>query len=269
MKIFSTNIPAQYLTPIYIDAFAGSGYRTSKKENVNEALFPEFKEKETIQFLEGSARIALSIEPPFAKYMFIEQDPEYQRELKNLKRDFSQVADRINILGGDANRHLKKLCEQTNWRRFRAVFFLDPYGMEVEWKTIEAIAATKAADLWILFPLGVGVNRLLRRNHPPTGGWSERLSIFFGTDNWKDEFYPKRTQITLFGEEDIQSKEADWKAIEKYFIGRLETVFVKVAPNPLVLRNSKNVPLFLLCFAASNPRGSKIAVEIAQNILKV
>ncbi len=39
--------------------------------------------------------------------------------------------------------------------------FLDPYGMQVEWSTIEALAATKAIDLWYLFPLGVGVARLL------------------------------------------------------------------------------------------------------------
>ncbi len=36
--------------------------------------------------------------------------------------------------------------------------------MQVDWKTIEAVAATKAIDLWLLFPLGVGVNRLLTRS---------------------------------------------------------------------------------------------------------
>jgi hypothetical protein len=37
--------------------------------------------------------------------------------------------------------------------------------------------------------------------------------------------------------------------------------------NPLPLRNTKNIPIFLLCFAASNPRGAKAAVKIAQHIL--
>lgn len=34
------------------------------------------------------------------------------------------------------------------------------------------------------------------------------------------------------------------------------------------MRNSKNVPLYLLCFAAGNPRGGPIAVKIAQDILE-
>jgi hypothetical protein len=35
------------------------------------------------------------------------------------------------------------------------VLFLDPYGMQVDWTTIEAIARTKAIDLRVLFPLGI------------------------------------------------------------------------------------------------------------------
>lgn len=53
------------------------------------------------------------------------------------------------------------------WRSFRrrAVVFLDPFGMQVEWRTIERIGQTKAIDLWILFPLGVAVNRFLTKDY--------------------------------------------------------------------------------------------------------
>jgi hypothetical protein len=40
------------------------------------------------------------------------------------------------------------------------VLLLDPYGMHVEWETIEAVAKTKANDRWLLVPLGMGMNRL-------------------------------------------------------------------------------------------------------------
>jgi three-Cys-motif partner protein len=270
MTIFSKNPRAQYFTPIYVDAFAGSGYCAIKQESRNKNMFPEFSEEETIRFLKGSARIALEISPPFSKYVFIEQDIGYQKELENLKKDFSSLASKIEILPGDANKHLKTLCEQTDWRKTRAVFFLDPYGMEVEWSTIRSIAETQSVDLWILFPLDVGVNRLLTKKHPPKDIWAKRLSLFFGTDSWKDEFYPRRTEPTLFGEKEVQQKEADWNKIEHYFIKRLKAIFVNVAINPLVLRNSKNVPIFLLCFAASNPYGTvaATAVRIAQHILE-
>jgi three-Cys-motif partner protein len=68
----------------------------------------------------------------------------------------------IQIRPGDANVEIQELCKK-DWSSHRAVLFLDPYGMQVEWKTIEAIAATKAIDLWLLFPLGIGVNRLLTK----------------------------------------------------------------------------------------------------------
>ena len=48
---------------------------------------------------------------------------------------------------------------------------------------------------------------------------------------------------------------------------RLQGTFAGVVDNPPALYNSTNVPLYLLCFAAGNPRGAKIAVKIAQDIL--
>jgi hypothetical protein len=49
---------------------------------------------------------------------------------------------------------------------------------------------------------------------------------------------------------------------------RLNTAFAHVAPNPLVLSNFKGVPIYLLCFAAGNPKGGPTAVKIAKDILK-
>ncbi len=55
----------------YIDAFAGTSYRTQKSSEVQgELLFPEFADKETRRFLEGSVRIALQVTPRFNKYIF-------------------------------------------------------------------------------------------------------------------------------------------------------------------------------------------------------
>ena len=57
-------------------------------------------------------------------------------------------------------------------------------------------------------------------------------------------------------------------AIGDYFNQRLAKIFAGVAPNPLLLRNTKGAPLFLLCFAAANPNAVKPALKIAQDILK-
>ncbi|MDI6696859.1 MAG: hypothetical protein QME21_17565 [Anaerolineales bacterium] len=54
MKIFSKNKGAQYLILIYIDAFAGTGYRTiSHPHKEIELLLPELTETDNEEFLKG------------------------------------------------------------------------------------------------------------------------------------------------------------------------------------------------------------------------
>ena len=101
--------------------------------------------------------------------------------------------------------------------------------------------------------------------HP---GWADRLTTFFGTDSWQQTFYHRETQHTLFGAEKGFVKDADFESIGQFFVDRLKSVFAGVASHPLPLRNSKNVPIFLLCFAAANPKGAPTAVKIAENILR-
>ena len=72
----------------------------------------------------------------------------------------------------------------------------------------------------------------------------------------------------LLGEESGHAKRANFDAIGRFFVERLEQVFVGVSKNPLPLRNSKEVPLYLLCFAVANPRGAKPALKIANHLLR-
>ena len=151
----------------YIDAFAGTGYREERREEEQQGrqglLFPDLAEPETQELIEGSAKLALQTQPSFDKYIFIERKAGRCLQLEGLKDEFPSLAKLIDIQCGDANVQIRDICD-ANWKSHRAVLFLDPYGMQVEWKTIEAITATRAIDLWLLFPLGMGVNRLLTKS---------------------------------------------------------------------------------------------------------
>jgi three-Cys-motif partner protein len=141
--------------------------------------------------------------------------------------------------------------------------------MQVEWETLERIANTKAIDLWLLFPIGQAVNRMLTKGQLPPVQWGEALTRTFGTDEWEIAFYETNAQMNLLLESEEQiAKVATFASIAAFFTNRLKTIFSGVAPNPLFLLNSKNVPIYLLCFASASPTGSKIAVRIAQHILK-
>ncbi len=168
---------------------------------------------------------------------------------------------------GDANEEIQALCAKNRTDR-RAVLFLDPYGMQVEWETIAAVARTKAIDLWLLFPLGIGVNRLVTRSGDIPESWQRRLDILLGSPGWRDEFYSIEHDRQLFDEPRERVVKASIETIGRYFNDRLKEVFPGVADSPAVLRNSVGNPLFLLCFAAANEKGAPIAVKIANHLLK-
>jgi three-Cys-motif partner protein len=168
---------------------------------------------------------------------------------------------------GDANEQIQSLCSK-DWSSHRAVLFLDPYGMQVEWKTIEAVAGTRAIDLWLLFPLGIGVNRLLTKSGEIPESWRRRLDLLLGTEDWYEEFYKVETKPTLFGNDQERVVKATMATIGRYFNNRLQEVFAGVIDEPGVLKNSANNPLYLLCFAVGNERGKDIALRIAKHLLK-
>jgi three-Cys-motif partner protein len=261
--------PANPFRRSFIDAFAGTGYRDLRRHGgeSNQAMFPDLASDEPQALLDGSARLALQVVPPFDDYIFIEQRADRCTELEKLKSSFPNLAAKIDICRGEANEQIQHMCA-TNWRARRAILFLDPYGMQVEWKTIEAIASTKAIDLWLLFPLGIGVNRLLLKTGDIPASWRKRLDLLLGTSDWYEEFYRKESMPTLFGDEAEHLVKVTTETIGKYFNNRLKEVFAGVAESPGVLRNSTNNPLYLLCFAVSNERGKSIALRIAEHLLK-
>jgi len=252
----------------YIDAFAGTGYHELKKRKTTDILnlYPEEDEPEMAAFLDGSARLALEVEPRFHKYIFIEKSKRKAAELEKLRGEFPDKRDDISIETKEANTYLQKLCGRP-WKDHRAVLFLDPFVMQVTWKTLEAVAKTRAIDTWILFPVS-GVNRLLKRDAKIRASWRNRLDTMFGEPNWFDRFFPVRDGGLFDADPDKRDKTADMVRIGKYFNERLESIFAGVAGNPYTLYNTRGAPLYLLCFAAANPHAAKTAIKIAQDILK-
>lgn len=246
----------------YIDAFAGTGYQTFRKEeNLYEPMFPELAADEAMN-LEGSARIALQITPRFSQYVFIEKNEKRFSELQKIQVEYADVD--IKLRNVDANDYLQRICSDGSWTKDKAVVFLDPFGMQVKWETIKAIASTRSIDLWYLFPAGIGVNRLLTTNGAIPDTWKNKLDEVLGERNWESIFYETVTENTLFGEEIRTKKVGSFSSITQYFVNRLNSIFPQVAHNPLPIPNSLNSPMYILCFASAN----KVAVKIAQDILK-
>ena len=101
--------------------------------------------------------------------------------------------------------------------------------MQVEWVTLDTLARTKGVDLWLLFPLGQAVNRLLTRKGPPPAYWSSALTRIFGTETWREAFYKPKVQGSLFDPSGGVEKDTNFEAISAFFVERLRTIFPRVA----------------------------------------
>jgi three-Cys-motif partner protein len=264
-KIFKRNIKARFFETSYVDAFAGTGEipRPELKGLFKGDL--ELLEAEE-EFRKGSVKRALEVDPPFDHYVFIEKDSKKCDELKALAKDFP---DRdIKIVNDDANAALLKWCQELDTKHQRAVIFLDPFGASVEWSVIEAIADTKAVDLWILFPYSA-ISRMLVNDAMPPKSWAERLTCIFGTAEWEKEFYATSSWKSLITDEPVKRvyRTADQEQITKFFVERLKGKFAAVA-NPGFLYNSRGSLLFVLLFAAGNEKGADAGLRIANDLLR-
>ncbi|MBC7527616.1 MAG: three-Cys-motif partner protein TcmP, partial [Chthonomonadaceae bacterium] len=234
--IFTGNEKAKFLRTIYVDAFAHTGQRTSRGEMiVQEPLFSAEDEPQLQAFFKGSVRNALELDSPFDHYVFIEKNQIAFRELEKTVSEYPLRS--TETLLGDANEVLSRWCAQTDWKRNRAVVFLDPFGMQVEWPLLETLAKTKGIDLWMLFPVSTVLRTLPNAGEPPKE-WAERLTKTFGTEDWKNEFYSTQESITLFEDEETLYRDADIERVQAFVVSRLTEIFVGVSPKPMILKNS-------------------------------
>lgn len=265
-QIFSANEKAKYFRTYYIDAFAGTGYRNESDKFMAD-FFEDGTELESKSYLKGSAIKALELTNPFHSYRFIEKNPEYCAELEKIKLLFPNRD--IEIIENDANSGIQKLIKETDWKKSRGVIFLDPYGMQVDFSTLKLIGETKALDMWLLFPVGMGVLRMLTKEGKPSPEWTNRLNKIFGTTDWETLFYEEQITEDLFGDTKTTfTRAADWKRVSDFMISRLETCFHEVLKNPILLTNSRNNPMYLLFFAVGNEKGHagiNIAKYLAEN----
>lgn len=231
----------------YIDAFAGSG--SIKIKGGDE--------------IEGSAIRALKY--PFDRFYFFEEDKGVLRELEQKINALPEHKE-VELHNADCNSFLLEV-NRRNWLKegWRGVIFLDPYAMDLEWECLNKISATKVFDVWYLFPF-MAVNRNLTKNGKIHQANKEKLNRILGPD-WENGIYSASPQLS-FLEENIKQK-TSIDGIKNFILNRLNQTFPTVSSKALLLKNERNSPQFLLCFAGSNPseRASMLSLNIADYIL--
>lgn len=250
---------------IYFDAFAGSGRAQLRSQKAKAAdgkpLFPEATTSEDEhQYVDGSPRVALGLTNPFTQYIFVDANAERVANLNQLKSEFPK--HRIRVEQGDATKAIERLLienPKVNWKEWRGVVLLDPFGLQVKWSTLEALARTRSLEVLINFPLGHTIQRLLSRREMPNAARQQLLDDYFGNSEWRGIVCGSKR--TLFAEEEVVKFEDAGSRLVKWYAGRLKDAFGHSA-TPRLIKNSRGTPLYFLLFAGPNATGAKIANHV-------
>ncbi|RXH13851.1 three-Cys-motif partner protein TcmP [Bradyrhizobium guangzhouense] len=264
LKAFTLALRSRFQHLWYVDAFAGTGSRTVRTERRGADLV-EMPVEEAVERRRGSAQIALDVQPAFDFLVFIEKNPNYISALNDLVA--KNLQRRIVVAEEDANSALKRLVANNNWRDKRAVVFLDPYGMEVEWSTLAALATTQAIDVWFLFPLAGLFRQATRKLTDIDEHKRAALTRMFGSKSWEAELYPDG-EPDMFGVLPERKRELDPRGLERYVQSRLSEIFGAVL-EPLALPIGRGPQMFslFLCISNRTPEAIGLARRIGSHLL--
>ena len=256
-----------WVNTIYFDAFAGTGNVPTAAGNTSLPLDDDGK-----AFIVGSAQRALGLKSSFSEYIFVEEKRGKTKELEQLKSEYPDKADRIKIVNEDANSALQSFCAKRDWKKCRAVVFLDPFGNQVEWATIEAIANTKRVDLWYLFPAGLGVHRQISRKAQVDADKEKSLTRLFGTSDWKQAFIVEvERPLDLFDQGGTSPAKAVTPATATAFmIERMKAIFKGGVLDEWLKLGPRGHHSYSLLFACANPspKANALALRLARAVMR-
>ncbi len=264
LKSYLDVMSKQSFETIYIDAFAGSGELPLAG---TAGLFNDQVESE--DFVRGSALRALNLERKFSKYIFIEKDKSKLLELQERVSQDLGVKDRAQFIHGDASEELMKLCPHLSKVNVRALVFLDPFGNQVGWGLLSALAKTKHIDLWYLFPAMLGVYRQIGNvNAKMDDDKIASLNKLFGENDWRAAFIERQNVDDLFGTTEVSRKIANVEDITRFKIKCLKSIFEGGVSDKWLPLGRGGAHRYSLIFAMANPSppavkaGHKIANHI-------
>lgn len=229
----------------YINAFSGAGQHIRKEDK---------------QEVQGSPLVALSVEPKFDEYHFIDLDGE--------KLDFLRgkvgSRDDTKFYAGDSNQVLLDsiLPRFTYEQRTRALCLLDPYGLTLDWNVVLNAGKNRAVEVFVNFPV-MHMNRNCKKQQigDILPGELRAMDRFWGDRSWYTAMFRPSGQGLLFGGEDLVKQE-NQDLVDAYCSRLREVAGFEFVARPLAMRNSKGAVVYYLIFASPNKTGWKIVQDI-------
>jgi len=225
----------------YIDGFAGAGDHISKRSG---------------KLIAGSPARALSIQPPFSHYHFVEMNAARAKRLQSMGDE-----ENVTVYQGDCNEVLlREVFPQCRYEDFRrALCLLDPYELNPNWEVVETAGRMRSIEIFLNFMImDANMNVLWKKPDSVAPDQAHRMTKFWGDDSWRAAAY--RTEQGLFGP--MEEKTTNEAVVAAYRKRLKEVAGFKYVPEPLPMCNTRGAVVYYLFFASQNPTGNKIAEHI-------
>lgn len=229
--IFTAGMKGKWNQLIYIDLFAGAGYA---------------KIIETGKTYLSSALIAMSVPIPFTKYILCEADSSrFEALQKRVNRDYSHL--NVELLNGDCNeiindifKAIPSFCKGNTLLPF---CFVDPYSLNLHFKTIEVLGGRILMDFLILQALHMDGKRNLAKYLKEENG---KISNYLGKPDWRIEF-----------NNSCKDNSSNFvKFLADQYIEKMKSLNYIPEKNMHQIRsNEKNLPLYYLSFFSKHSKG--------------
>jgi three-Cys-motif partner protein len=251
VDMFETSMRQQkWCARCYVDLFAGRGkYQIESHKEV----------------LLGSPLIALTTKHPFTHYFFADTVQENMAILMERCTPLSSISKRFYVK--DANEVVNDIVSEIKtiernrpegtWSSLNLAF-LDPDGLELEWKTVATLAKVRKMDLIIHYSQG-GLTRNFENCLNAKG--ETIIDRFFGDFEWRkiyekhklgDPVKTHRRLIDYYMSKLTEIGYVDVKDVEGY-----------EGSEPL-MRNTRQAPLYRLLFASKHKRGHDFWKEVTK-----
>ena len=244
LDAFTTTTKHKASERIYIDAFAGE---------------PDNRDRLTGEPIAGSAKIALSVDdPPFTRLRFFETEANAPR-LETLLRSDCPNRD-VKVIGGNCNERLPQelaLLQHFNWAPTFA--FIDPNGLEAEWRTLEHLARFKRrqkykVEIFYYFTPPMFMRMLPVAGQPVREENMETIDCMYGTKDWYHIY-----QARLHGRLQPSQAREEYLNLMRW---RLQEVLGYEWTHPIELRNERGRVIYYRIFATDHPAGDRIMRSI-------
>lgn len=233
--IFTKGMKNSWEQLVYIDLFAGAGYAKLKADG---------------KVLRTSSLIAASVPNKFTKYIVGEFEPEKLHALKTrINREQENLP--VEYIEGDSNKNVDLIIEKMPKERNALQFcFVDPFSLNLEFKTIEKIASVGKVDFLILLALQMDGKRNF---HNYIREESNKIDRFIGNTSWRQPFRDGKIPQRGFIKYLADSYDKNMKRL-----GYIVDPHLKYQ----VKNDDANLPLYYLAFYSKHMRGNDFYQKI-------